>query len=109
MNASIGLAMCDCLATRSLPAGAESENRRKKVGERCDMMATSYWYVREHIDSGLYHIVDANGASTAWKVQPGAKALCGEWIARDDYGYHTQEEGDMFGEPTCHACFRRAQ
>ena len=72
-------------------------------------MATySYWFVREHVGNGLYHLVDADGASAAWKAQPRAQALCGYWITREDDSYDSQYEGDMIGEPTCHACFRRA-
>jgi hypothetical protein len=72
------------------------------------MATESYWFVREQVGSGLYHLVDANTASPEWQVQPQAQALCGQWIAREGDAYETQGEGDMLGEPTCHACFRRA-
>jgi hypothetical protein len=73
------------------------------------MAAKSYWFVHEHVGSGLYHLVGADGASTELQVQPRAQALCGQWIAREDDAYETRDEGDMIGEPTCHACFKRAE
>jgi hypothetical protein len=72
------------------------------------MTTNSYWIVREQVGIGLYHLVDAIDASTAWNSQPRAQALCGRWIIRADSGYDTRDEADMIGEPTCHACFRRA-
>jgi hypothetical protein len=73
------------------------------------MMATKkYWFVHEHVGSGLYHLVDADRASIDWQAQARAQALCGQWIARDDDGFETREERDMIGEPTCHACFKQA-
>jgi hypothetical protein len=73
------------------------------------MSTKSYGIVRERVGFGLYHLVETSEASAAWKSRPRAQALCGQWIVRDDAGYDTQNEGDMIGEPTCHACFRRAE
>ncbi len=72
------------------------------------MATSSYWYVREHVGSGLYHLMDADTASAEWLAQPRAQALCGYWIAREDTHYDVQYDADMIGEPTCHACYRRA-
>jgi len=73
-------------------------------------MATSggYWYVREHVGSGLYHLIEASAVSTAWQAQPRAEALCGYWVVREDNRFDARYDVDMIGEPTCHACYRRA-
>jgi hypothetical protein len=73
------------------------------------MAAKSYWFVHEHVGSGLYHLFDADAQAAEWQAQPRAQALCGQWIAREGAGYELLEEGDMIGEPTCHACFKLAE
>jgi len=73
------------------------------------MTTNSYWFVREHVGNGLYHLIEGGGASTTWQAQPRTQALCGQWIASEDGRYDSEYEADMIGEPTCHACFRRAE
>jgi hypothetical protein len=72
------------------------------------MATKSYWYVREHLGNGLFHLVDGGAAAVVWQKQPQAHALCGKAIASEDGKYETQYEGDMIGWPTCHACFKQA-
>ena len=72
------------------------------------MAEKSYWYVREHSGSGLFHLIDDDGASLAWKREPSVQALCGHRIAAENEAYDCQYEGDMTGWPTCSACFKRA-
>jgi hypothetical protein len=72
------------------------------------MATKSYWYVREQLGGGLFHLVDGDGASPTWQKQPQVHALCGKGIASEDGKYEMQYEGDMIGWPTCHACFKRA-
>jgi hypothetical protein len=73
------------------------------------MATKSYWYAREHVGEGIFHLLDGDGASAKWKSEPSAQALCGKRIASEDGKYDCQYEGDMLGWPTCAACFKRAE
>jgi hypothetical protein len=72
------------------------------------MATKSYWYVREQLGGGLFHLVEGDGAAATWQKQPSARALCGQEIGSEDGKYETQYEGDMIGWPICHACFKQA-
>ena len=56
------------------------------------MATQSYWYVREHLERGLFHLVDGDGASATWQKQPAVRALCGKEIASAHGKYETQYE-----------------
>jgi hypothetical protein len=73
------------------------------------MATKSYWYVREHVGEGIFHLVDGPGTSRTWQSEPRVQTLCERWIAREDDKYDAQYEGDMIGWPTCGACFKRAE
>jgi hypothetical protein len=70
------------------------------------MATKSYWYVREHLRSGLFHLVEGN-AGSLWREEPTVQAICGKRIASEDGKWSAQYEGDMIGWVMCASCTDR--